>query len=81
MLFAGTRMDLETIILSKSEKDKYYMISLIFGILKTDTNEFIYKTEIDSQTQKTHLWLPKGKGEGRINQKFWINIYTLLYIK
>ena len=30
--------------------------------LKNDTNELIYKTEIDSQTQKTILWLPKEKG-------------------
>ena len=29
--------------------------------LKYDTNELIYKTETDSQTQKTNLWLPKGK--------------------
>ena len=33
--------------------------------LKKDTNEFIYKTETDLQTQKTDLWLPKGKGSGR----------------
>ena len=34
--------------------------------LKTDTNEFIYKTEIDSWTQKTNVWLPKRKrGEER----------------
>ena len=26
-----------------------------------DTNELIYKTETDSQTQKTNLQLPKGK--------------------
>ena len=32
MPFAATRMDLEIIILSKSEKNKYHMISLIFGI-------------------------------------------------
>ena len=32
--------------------------------LKKDTNELIYKTQIDPQTQKTNLWLPKGKGEG-----------------
>ena len=25
---------------------------------------FIYKTETDSQTSKTNLWLPKGKGGG-----------------
>ena len=34
---------------SKSDKDKYHMISLKRGILKNDTNEFIYKREIDSQ--------------------------------
>ena len=32
--------------------------------LKNDTNELIYKTKTDSQTQKTNLWLPKGKGVG-----------------
>ena len=53
--------------------------------LKNNTNESIYKTETDSQTQKTNLWLPKGKGgggvEGEINQEFGINRYTLLYVK
>ena len=34
---------------SKKEKDKY-IISLISGILKNNKNEFINKTEIDSQT-------------------------------
>ena len=29
--------------------------------LKQDTNECIYKTEIDSQTQRKGLWLPKNK--------------------
>ena len=32
--------------------------------LKYDTNELIYKTETDPQTQKTNLWLPKGKAGG-----------------
>ena len=31
-----------------SKSNKYHMISLICGILKNDTNERIYKTEIDS---------------------------------
>ena len=35
--------------------------------LKHNTNELIYKTETDSQTQKTKLWSPKGKGGGGIN--------------
>ena len=50
---AATGMDLEMIILSEvsqTEKDKYHMILLICGILKNDTNEFIYKTDTDSQT-------------------------------
>ena len=49
--------------------------------LKNDTNELIYKTEIDSQAQNTNLWLPKGKGDGRINEEFGINIYALQNLK
>ena len=37
---------------SKSEKDKY---DITFMWLKKDTDELIYKTEIDSQTWKTNL--------------------------
>ena len=86
MPFAATWMDLEIIIwseVSQTEKDIYHMTSLMWNLKKNDTNELIYKTEIDSQAQKTNLWLPKGKGGvGRgINHKFGINIYTLLYIK
>ena len=50
--FAAAWMDLENISLSEvsqTKKDKYYMISLICGILKDDTNESVYKTETDSQ--------------------------------
>ena len=51
--FAATWMDLDIVILSEvsqTEKGKYHMIPLICGILKNDTNELIYETEIDSQT-------------------------------
>ena len=34
------------------------------NLKRNDTHERIYKTEIDSQTQKSNLWLPKGKGVG-----------------
>ena len=30
--------------------------------LKYDTNEIIYETEMDSHTQRTDVWLPRGKG-------------------
>ena len=50
--------------------------------LKYDTDELIYKTETDSQTQKTNLWLPKVKGGGGgKNWEFEISRYKLLYIK
>ena len=52
MPFAATWIDQGIIILSgvsQLEKDKYHMISLVCGILKNDTNEFTYKTKIDSQ--------------------------------
>ena len=32
--------------------------------LKYDTNELVYKTETDSQTQKTDLCLPGRREEG-----------------
>ena len=56
--YAVTRMDLENIILNKGSqtaKDKYCMISIICNdisylqSLKNNTNESIYKTEIESQ--------------------------------
>ena len=65
-----TWMQLESIILSEvnqREKDKdHYDITYMWN-LKYGTNELIYKTETDSQTQRTDLWLPResGLGEGR----------------
>ena len=49
--------------------------------LENSTKELTYKTETDSQTQKTHLRLPKRKGGGGINQEYGIKIDTLLYRK
>ena len=46
---------------SKRERKISYDITYLWN-LKDGINEFIYKTEIDSQTEKINLWLPKGKG-------------------
>ena len=43
MPFLATWMDLEIIILSKAQKDKNHILSLICKALKNDTNELIYK--------------------------------------
>ena len=48
--------------------------------LKNNTNELIYKTETDSQTQKQTYGYQWGKGGG-INQEYGINRYTPIYIK
>ena len=39
--------------------------------LKYDTNEAIYKTETDSETCRTDLWLPRGWGWGRDGVGGW----------
>ena len=67
MPFVVIWIDLEVIILSElsqTETDKYHDTAYMRN-QKSDTNELIYKTETDSQNQKTNLWLPKGKGGGK----------------
>ena len=52
MPFAATRMDLEMIILSEANQTQRqisYDITYMWN-LKNNTNESMYKTEIDSQT-------------------------------
>ena len=54
---------------SKSERERQipYDIICIWNLIY-DTNERIYKTKTDSETQKTNLCLPKEKrGSGGIN--------------
>ena len=46
---------------------------------KNGTNEPIYKTEIESQIQKTNLCLPRERGGG-INWETGVDIYTPVYI-
>ena len=71
-------MQLQIIILSavsQKEKDKY-MVSLTCGI-KYDTNEPVYKTEIDSQ--RTDLWLP-GEGMAESGLGVWdLQMRTITY--
>ena len=48
---------------SKSERQIPYNTIYMWN-LKYDINKLTYKTETDSQTLKTNLWLPAGKGKG-----------------
>ena len=46
--------------------------------LKYDRNELVYKTETDSQTWRTDLWLPRCGGEG-MDLEFRTSRSKLLY--
>ena len=66
-------MDLEIVTLSEvSQRQMYH---LYVDSKKNCINKFIYKTETDSQTQKTNSWLPKGQIEqGKKKLGDWIII-------
>ena len=64
MSFAATWMDLETVIVSKSEGERQIPYITYTQNVKYDTNELIYEAETDSQTQRTDLWLPREREEG-----------------
>ena len=60
-------MDLEKIILNEvSQTERQMLYDTIFmWNLKCNTNESMFKTETNSQTEKTNLRLPEWKGMGR----------------
>ena len=64
MPFAATQIQLEILILSEVSHKKKDIPDITFmWDLKYGTNEPIYKTETDSQTQRTDF-LPRVVGEG-----------------
>ena len=63
MWFLLRKPKLEIVILSEviqTKKDKYHRISLVCGFFLNGTNELIYKTETELQSQNYQ----GGKGEG-----------------
>ena len=52
-------MNLEPIIqseVSQKEKDKYCILTHIYGIQKNGTEEFIYRATVEKQTEGVDLW-------------------------
>ena len=81
--FAETWMDLETVIqseVSQKEKTKCHVLTHTCGIQKNGTDELICKAKVESQIQRTNLWLPRQKGRWD-ELGIGIDIYTLLCIK
>ena len=65
MLFAATRMDLQSIILSEvRQRERFTLYDIIYmWKLKNNTNASINKIKRDSQIQEIKLWLPKECGK------------------
>ena len=56
----------DTIVLSKVSQKDMVSHGIPYGWnLKYGANEFVYKTERDSQIQSTDPWLPRGRGGGK----------------
>ena len=60
---------------SDRERQTSYDVAYMQNLKKkNDSNELIYKTQTDSQTWNTSLWLPKGKGRGGMDWGFGTDI-------
>ena len=59
---------------SQKEKDKYHLLTHIYGIQKNGTEEFTYRAAIEKQTQRTDLWREERGGEiyGERNMEIYI---------
>ena len=65
--FVEMWMDLETVIqseVSQKEKNKYRILTHICGIWENGTDELVCKAEIETQMQRTNVWLPRGESVG-----------------
>ena len=54
---------------SQKEKDKYHILTHIYGIQKNGTEEFIYRAAMKKQTQRIDLWTWERGGEGEMYGK------------
>ena len=64
MSFAEIWMEVETVIqseVSQKEKNKYRLLMYICGIQKNGIDDLICKAEIETQMQRTNVWIPRGK--------------------
>ena len=62
-------MNLEPIIqseVSQKEKDKYRILTHIYGIQKDGTEEFTYRAAMEKQTQRINCGCGERGGEGEM---------------
>ena len=58
---------------------KYHTTNTTKWNVKYGTSEPTYKTETDSQTWRTHLWLPRGRSDGGKDWEIGIYRCKLVY--
>ena len=74
-------MNLEPIIkseVSQKEKDKYHILTHIYGIQKSGTEEFITRAAMEKQTQRIDLWTWGGREEGEVYGKSNMETYITI---
>ena len=74
-------VNLEPIIpseVSQKEKNKYRLLTHIYGISKDGTDEPTCRAAVEMQTQRTDLWTRWG-GEGEMDGGSFMDAYTLTY--
>ena len=74
-------MNLEPIIQSEEiqkEKDKYRILTHIYGIQKNDTEEFIYRAAMEKHREQTYGHGERG-GEGEMYGKSNMRTYITMY--
>ena len=62
-------MNLKPIVqseVSQKEKDKYYILTHIYGIQKDGTDEPIHRAAVEMQTQRTEFWTQWWRESGMI---------------
>ena len=72
------RMNLEPIIqseMSQKEKDKYRILTHIYGLQKNGTEEFMYRSTMQKQTQRYSYEHGKRGGEGEMYGKSDMEAY------
>ena len=76
-------MNLETIIqseVSQKEKDKYCILTHIYGIWKSGTEEFIYRAAVEKQTESRLMETGRGEERGRCVERVTWEL-ALLYVR
>ena len=76
-------MNLQPIVqseVSQKEKDKYHILMYIYGIYKNGTEELIYRTAMEKQTESILMDIERGEETMRCMERVTWKL-TLPYVK